>query len=763
MTWRAAAYAFGAYAALAVVITFPLVLNLSAALPHDLGDPLLSTSILWWNAHTLPFSERWWNGFAFFPAPGMLAFSDHRLGASLIASPIQWLGGSDITAYNLTLLLTFPLSALAAHFLGWTLTKRHDAAAICGLAYGFNPYRIAHVEHLELLAAYGMPLALAALHRFAECRRAKWIALFAVALIVQGLSTSYFLLFFCVMLALWLPWFVRWRDWRFLAAAALGGLCAAAVLSPIIVGYLRIHHGYAMTRGFREVLAFSADVSSFAAASPLLSLWGWTSALAASERQLFPGLAVTAIALGGAVLAVWRPRNRPAGSAAPSVLFAALGCAALLAAASVRIAGTWQIGPLRVSEDVFKPQSVALVFIVLSVAALPATRRAFGRKSPLAFYLFASGFLFLCSLGPKPTFLGTQVLYEPPYAWLMRLPVFGSAVRVPARFAMPAVLALATASAIGFARLTRGRPRVRRWAFACAACGIVADTWTGGLPMVAMRSTWSPERAAGVSSVLELPLGMIESDVAAMHRATRHGRPTMNGYSGFSPPHYAVLRRALGEGDRTVLDEVAAQGPVLVALDRRADRDLRLRALVEAVPGATNEGFEGRWAFFRLPGGGNRYDARSGMDTTAPANCGQANTVTGITGPEGVSDIRTLFDGDPMSGWTSRDPQRAGDLLVVTAAGARPTCSVSLSLGAVPELYPGSVAIELSLDGLQWDTVFTGETGGRAMAAALRDPEHSPLVFRWSGTPAKFIRIRLLTSHPIYPWAINEIVVRSTS
>ena len=73
-------YAFAAYTALAIVITFPLVLHLSGALPHDLGDPLLSTAILWWNAHTLPFTERWWNGFAFFPAPGMLAFSDHRLG-----------------------------------------------------------------------------------------------------------------------------------------------------------------------------------------------------------------------------------------------------------------------------------------------------------------------------------------------------------------------------------------------------------------------------------------------------------------------------------------------------------------------------------------------------------------------------------------------------------------------------------------------------------------------------------------------------------
>ena len=33
--------------------------------------------------------------------------------------------------------------------------------------------------------------------------------MFAVALVVQGLSSSYYLLFFTVLLALWIPWFVR--------------------------------------------------------------------------------------------------------------------------------------------------------------------------------------------------------------------------------------------------------------------------------------------------------------------------------------------------------------------------------------------------------------------------------------------------------------------------------------------------------------------------------------------------------------------------
>jgi len=93
---------------LACVMTYPLVWHLSSAVPHDLGDPLMSTTLLWWNAHTTPLTDRWWDGLWFWPATGSVAFSDHRLGESLIATPMQWLGLSAVTAGNLTLLATFP-------------------------------------------------------------------------------------------------------------------------------------------------------------------------------------------------------------------------------------------------------------------------------------------------------------------------------------------------------------------------------------------------------------------------------------------------------------------------------------------------------------------------------------------------------------------------------------------------------------------------------------------------------------------------------
>ncbi|HEU4787966.1 MAG TPA: hypothetical protein VFS57_11165, partial [Gemmatimonadaceae bacterium] len=53
--------AFLAYAVLAVVVSWPLAVHLWDRVPHDAGDPVLNTWIVWWNAHALPFTSTWWN------------------------------------------------------------------------------------------------------------------------------------------------------------------------------------------------------------------------------------------------------------------------------------------------------------------------------------------------------------------------------------------------------------------------------------------------------------------------------------------------------------------------------------------------------------------------------------------------------------------------------------------------------------------------------------------------------------------------------
>jgi hypothetical protein len=740
------------YGAVAIAVTFPLVMRLGTTLPHDLGDPLLSATILWWNAHVLPLSERWWNGFAFFPASGMLAFSDHRLGESLIASPLQWLGVGPIAAYNVVLIATFVLCGLGAHALAFTLTKRHDASLLCGLAYGFNPYRVSHLSHLELLAAFGMPAALAALHRFLNDRRPVWIAAFAFALWVQGLCASYYLLFFAVVLALWLSWFVRPSQWREAAAIVIGGATAAVALGPIAIGYWRIHQHYQFARSIDEIRSFSADVSSLVTASSTVSLWRWTSSLnPGAERQLFPGLTITVLAAVGLTLVVRRERAAwRLGRVASAVL---LTLAVVYEAISLSLAwfGPWSVtlaGLRAGATDPFKPISVAFVALIVACAFQPWARSAWRERSPLAFYLAATGFLFLCSLGPKPTFLDAQVLYKPPYDWLMHLPLFASSVRAPARFAMPAILTLSAAGALALNQLNLS-PSLRRVLVSVLMAGIVADGWIGNLPLPSAPDMWQAPAGYRFGAVLELPIAEGEQDFYAMYRTMFHGRPTVNGNSGYFPPGYFVLLQALKENDPSVISVVAPPtDPLLVVVDKRANAGNRWSGLIAAAPGATLVGSDALRMYFSVP----PYKA-------SPACLGATLGLAGATSNFEPIDVAVWKDGSPKTYWISKKPQHKGDRIVLDLGQEAHVCGLRMSIADSWHVYPRVLSVATSRNAADWSGAFEGSTAGLTIRGLLERPKDIwidvPIAPQ---APVRFIRLQLEASHDV-PWFIPDLQV----
>jgi F5/8 type C domain len=739
------------YTAVAIAVTFPLILNLSSVVPHDLGDPLLSTAILWWNAHVLPFTDRWWNGFAYYPAPGFLAFSDPRLGEGLIATPLQWLGCSPVTAYNLTLLATYPLCALAAHWLGFVLTKRHDAAGIAGLAFGFCPFRIAHLPHLELLAGFGMPAALAALHLYKDTRRRVWLAVFALALVVQGLCSSYYLLFFSVLLGLWLLWFPRRNDLRALPGFLLAGACALTALLPLARGYMRIHAFYGLSRRFEEILRYSADLTSLLTAHPMATLWGWTSRWAKAEGELFPGATVILLALAGMILA-WR---RPVARDRLDRLSLSLLPVAFLSAA-IAYCG-WAYAPWRFaiagmhasSDAPFKPMTVALLAIAVWVGASSRMRGAYERRSPFAFYAIATMILFLCALGPKPTVAGHQFLYEAPYGWLMQLPVFAS-IRVPARFGLPAMLALAVTACIAFNRLPLTGP-ARRALAAALLVGIAVDGWISNLPLPQIPDSWDASRAVGFAAVLELPLGDLTHDLAATYRAIGHKHPIVNGSSGFEPTHYFTLRTALEEHDPSAFDGLPATGRVLVVIEKREDRDLWWDRFLMANPRVTRLPPDDRWAFYALE-----------PPSIEAAPCaGERAPIVSIMDDEGADDVAVLTDGNPHTWWAGHHAQRVGDSLVLDLGHAMHPCAVAVAVGEFRISYARKLLVQTSSDGSAWTTVATRRMAGSVMKAALDDPKQVAVSISLAPSTARFVRLRVDEAHPKIAWQVTDVAVRT--
>jgi hypothetical protein len=753
--WRRAApwlLATLGYVAFTVVQTWPLVPRINSVLPHDLGDPALNTWIIWWNAHTLPFTEKWWNAPAFWPSNGTLAFSETLLGLSPLTTPIQWLGWSPVVAYNVAFLVTFPLSALAAHALVRRLTGRHDAGVIAGLVYGFHPFRVAHFPQIQVMTSYWMPLGLLALHAYLEKRKLRWLVAFAVAWLMQALSNGYYLLFFPVLVGIWMLWFAARRpNWRAFAAIATAFVVASLPLVPLLWVYRRIHNENGFQRLITDVGTFAADVTSLLDASPQLKFWH-LEAFHQPEGELFPGLTAAVLVL---LLALhWlgtssheKPPRAVAWLLLGSIVFASVALSAV-------VIGPWTIewgGRTLVSVRVVsKPLSIAALLLVLALALVPRLQNAWRRRSPLMFYVLATGLMYLLCFGPQPHFLGTAFMYRGPYSLLMMLPGF-DAVRAPARFAMLAALCLSVVAAMTFVRLThRWRWYVRSAVLLLVVCGIIVDSAVGemtlrDLPPQLIGADTTPAGAA----VLELPLGDIGGDALAMYRGMYHGHPVVNGYSGFFPKSYDVLRHGFELRIPETFDGLTARGPILVLLDPARDSENAWRKQLEHRSNTTFVGERSGWMLYSLSG--------SPLPKTTSTNRLHVEHISANVNP---NKAQLAIDGDSDTRWDTEWFQEGDEVVTVDLGAAeRHVDSVSLTLGSHPADFPRLLVIDTSDDGLTWSTQWTGSGVVAAFNGAVRDPRDLPLVFSLPHVPARWIRLRQLGRDREFYWSIFELNV----
>jgi hypothetical protein len=534
------------FSALAVFWTWPAAATLTTRIPHDGGDPVLNIWILWWNAHATPFTEAWWNAPMMWPMTGVMALSEHLVGLSVVATPLQWAGVNPIAAYNVCFLLTFALSGFFAFLLGRRLTGSVFAGICAGLAFGFSPYRAGQLSHIQVLSSQWMPLALLGLHAYLDTGARRWLVVFGLAWLMQALSNGYFLLFFPVLVMAWMLWFV---DWRRAPGRGLAMITAWAVASlpllPVLLKYHEVHERLGLTRSVEEIRAFSAVPASFLHATPFMKFW--RAGPGGNEQQLFTGVTVVLLASAGLVLLLARRTRR--------------------------------------SVDV-------------DMLDMVTTRT-------ILFYAAATVLMWMLALGPGGEGRDPSPLH--PYAWLLSLPGFNG-LRAPSRFAMLGTLCLAVSAGLAVAHCTRlfanegaGWPRrVRLLGGAAVITGLLADGLTRPVPVVTPPGKVilpGSQQAA----VIELPLEHVDVSVQAMYRSIFHRQPLVNGYSGHFPPHYRALSLSLWRGDVSGLFYLARRRPLAIIVNDRLDPGGGFKQMIEEVPGIQSHGVSSAGTMFLLP------------------------------------------------------------------------------------------------------------------------------------------------------------------
>ena len=213
------------------------------------------------------------------------------------------------------------LSGLGAHFLAYTITRRHDAAAVAGVAFAFAPYRLAQPPHIQVLASFWTPVCLAALHRYGSTARTRWILIAVSAWVIQALSCGYYLFFLAALLALWFLWFAlgRWPIRR-LALAVAAFAAGALLLAPLFRGYqVILQDTYGFKRSIGEIRFFSADVAGLLLRQRRTARRGdGYSVFQRPESNLFPGLTIVLLAIAALYRAHPLPASPPTRAACGS-------------------------------------------------------------------------------------------------------------------------------------------------------------------------------------------------------------------------------------------------------------------------------------------------------------------------------------------------------------------------------------------------------------------------------------------------------------
>ena len=139
----------------------------------------------------------------------------------------------------------------------------------------FRRLRIAHLSHIELLAAFSMPVALAAMHRHAQNGSRQALALACAAFGLQGVFGTSFLPFFAVLCAGWIAWLAAGGAPGRAVGLAAGLAGVTAALAAVLFPYAEAHQAIALHRGVREIQSFSADLTGLWNGAPALRLWPW--------------------------------------------------------------------------------------------------------------------------------------------------------------------------------------------------------------------------------------------------------------------------------------------------------------------------------------------------------------------------------------------------------------------------------------------------------------------------------------------------------
>jgi hypothetical protein len=219
---------FGLFASLAVILTWPLVLQMESS---SSGDGFIYLQAFWWfKKALLTMHNPFVTDYVFYPQGANLAFNSGVFSSFLMTLPVSLFWGIP-QAINCSHLLSFTLSGYFTFLLAYELFRNKEASFLAGLIYAYIPYHINHFPgQLNLSELQWIPLYLFLLKKTLEQDKWLWPILGGASAVVIMLTDSIQLVVIILLSLLVVIGLLAGRELNRGAVARLSVMVGSAVL-----------------------------------------------------------------------------------------------------------------------------------------------------------------------------------------------------------------------------------------------------------------------------------------------------------------------------------------------------------------------------------------------------------------------------------------------------------------------------------------------------------------------------------------------------
>lgn len=306
------------YLLLAILTTYPLVLNFSTHAPGDITDAPALAWNLWWikyaffNAQTNPL----FTNYVFYPVGVDLVAYTLTVLNGLLALPIAFIA-NYVAANNAIVLFQLTVSAYGMYLLAYDRLRRADmdtsAAIFARFIYGLGSYHLNYISRGQpnIAANQWVPFYFLFLIRALESRHAvRYGAMAGVFFVLSAWTELTYAAF--LGLGTIVYWIFRAREIEpraFLGQALALGAVTIVGIAPILADIVSEYQQYGdyLTVGLARSQIFSADLFGFILPSSLNPVFGFLTRDLPYQTMNWTFAGIVPLAL--AVSAAWRFRE----------------------------------------------------------------------------------------------------------------------------------------------------------------------------------------------------------------------------------------------------------------------------------------------------------------------------------------------------------------------------------------------------------------------------------------------------------------------